>query len=90
MLRGWLRGGRPCCGFSCRTEESVLDGFQPLGPLLPVEPREGADVPLAALHAALPVHLLPDQTVRPGPESRDSWLAAGVVAETRAHGRKRG
>lgn len=66
------------------------EGFQPLGPMLPVEPREGAGVPVAALHAALPVHLLPDQTVRPGPESWGSWLAAGVVAETRARGRKRG
>lgn len=57
------RGGWARSGFSRSTEENVYEGPQALGPLPPVEAREGADVPAAALHAALRVHLLPEQKV---------------------------
>lgn len=62
---GWLEGWADMPCLSCSTEESVYEGPQPLGPLLPVEARAGTDVPAAALHAALRVRLLPEQEVRP-------------------------
>lgn len=64
-----------CHGFSCSTEESMYEGPQTLGPLLPVEAWPGIDIPAAALHAALRVRLLPEQKVRTG---QQSWEGSGL------------
>lgn len=49
-LEEWVGGNR---GLSRSTEESLHAGPQCLGLFLPLGARAGADVPAAALHAAL-------------------------------------
>lgn len=66
---GW-KAGWSCHGFSCSAEESVCEGPQHLGPLLPVGAWAGPDLLAAALHATLRVRLLPEQKVR---FSQGSW-----------------